>query len=894
MLEYLSTVKNEPLNFRQLAGEFLDVSRIISNIEAGLTEASRSPERIPGDMLDELDQKFRQVNDNFIVLNQMLVKFLESETKGGIVKGWRMMFADTNIDKMRETLARNREALKISALVFRWSVGDERADASMGIGCTALAAALGRINHQSGPAATIPPRQMSQHALRTSPVTEPPELLPPMPLTSQMEKTSISISERSLPHHEPITALPGSPNAYSFQPSSASRHSRMTTPSAVSWKHDTSVTETVLPDDMSEHTIALTMIEDLVYEADPARKASRIHNIEVRADESTATLQLKADPAPSLRYTPKQTPGANSPAMKVALKTAIQQNKHKMIEQLLTSGVSPEGGPDIKNLTAAILKRDIETVRLLLLFGADSNSVDGKGLTPLLAATEMSFLEAARILVEYGADPNLPAGTAGESPLVLSVAENWMEFVELFMSFGGDANNVMPSGNTVLVMAMNKTTPKKLAELLLTSGTDANGKNGEGVSPLFTATQAGRTDLMTLLLDHGANPNLPGPKHLLWPATYQPKALQLLLSRGADFKKAPGIMELATSLNNKESVSILLEAGVDPNVRKDGIYTPLCTAIRDNRSDLVALLLANGADPNFKASEYPAFKCVTHRRTHLLPQLIVAGADLHTPKGIVETAVGCDNKEALLYLLEHGVNPNDRSPEGHTALTSAIRDARADFVNVLLQHGANPCIRGQDWPISMAVSRPEILAKLLEHVSSPRNLPKGVMEQAVVANQLESIKLLLQAGVSVEDKTGGVFSPLTTALRERRKDLVKFLLDEAGADANAPGEHLPIIKAIRRCEGRDYEMVEMLLERGADVNLMYRGWNAILQAVEGGDVGMLRVLVEKAQTGVDLEVELEDEPGRTVRDVVKERGWGEAEEILIGGEGEAKDEVRAG
>lgn len=54
-------------------------------------------------------------------------------------------------------------------------------------------------------------------------------------------------------------------------------------------------------------------------------------------------------------------------------------------------------------------------------------------------------------------------------------------------------------------------------------------------------------------------------------------------------------MELATSINNIEAVRVLLKAGVDPNAKKDGIYTPLCSSIRDNRTDIFELLLANGA-----------------------------------------------------------------------------------------------------------------------------------------------------------------------------------------------------------------------------------------------------------------------------------------------------------
>ncbi|OTA65739.1 ankyrin [Hypoxylon sp. EC38] len=269
----------------------------------------------------------------------------------------------------------------------------------------------------------------------------------------------------------------------------------------------------------------------------------------------------------------------------------------------------------------------------------------------------------------------------------------------------------------------------------------------------------------------------PGQNIWLWPAVGLPRILELLLSRGADPKKAPGVMELATSINNIDSVRVLLKAGVDPNAKKDGIYTPLCSSIRDNRTDIFELLLANGADPNVPSAEYPTFKCVTHYRTQYLAPLVAAGADLNSPKGILETAVQCKNIEALYWLLDTGkVSPNDKTPKtGATPLTTAIRENRADLVDLLLSRGADPNVRGENWPVCMAVHQPPILKRLLPALAEPRAF-KGVMEMAVVANQLESIKLLLKAGVSVEDRNGGVFSPLTTAIREDRKEIVHFLL----------------------------------------------------------------------------------------------------------------------
>lgn len=178
----------------------------------------------------------------------------------------------------------------------------------------------------------------------------------------------------------------------------------------------------------------------------------------------------------------------------------------------------------------------------------------------------------------------------------------------------------------------------------------------------------------------------------------------------------------------------------------------------------------------------------------------------------------------------------------------------------------------------MAVKQPQILKRLLPALAEPRAF-KGVMEMAVVANQLESIKLLLQAGVSVEDRNGGVFSPLTTAIRERRKDIVRFLLNEANADVNAPGEHLPIVKALRRYEDGDTEIIEMLLASGADPNKIYRGHSAFIQAVENGDAHVLQLLVDRC--GVDLHAK--DDNNMTILEIATSRGWDEGIDILKDG-----------
>ncbi|KAH8628254.1 hypothetical protein IG631_18023 [Alternaria alternata] len=909
MLEYLSTAKTPIHGFEPLAREFIELCQVLWSIEAGVTEASKTRSGFPVEVSQELDRRVRQVNEEFSVLAQMVNKckfvwFLEffiselessnnygellltalvvdkENHKGGFGMKFRMMFADTDVEKMRHTLSRSRDSLKVSSAMFRWTLGDARADASMGIGYAGLIAALERLNPSK--ASSLPPLHPAPTSdLPPTPPTKAPShhgdhpLLPPSHASYRMDRPSLN----ELRHEE----------GHSYDShSSHFRHEDTGLSAGIvdlhkNWRAPASARSSESTRDTMYHQNIRH--EDPVYEDYASHSSTRSPTMEEKLHGLSVSERYmddhhsssKVDSAiTSPHWAPRQSGGSKNVGGKAALFNAVEQRRHRMLEQLLDGGAKAEPHMESAMLRVAAQNQDAESIMLLLRYGADANGFDREGVTPLFATTRSQCLESAKILLKHGADPNLSAGPDSESPLALAVSQNAIEFVQLYLANGGDPGFVMENGSTALVSAMNKTTSPKCVEMLLSKDGDANAKNGEGTTALFQAIQANRVDLMTVLLDHGANPNLPGPKHPLWPSTYKPKCLQLLLSRGADTKKTPGVMELASSLKKLDSIKILMEAGVSPNVRKDGVYTPLCSAIRDNSPEIVTYLLEHGADPNFNAAEYPAFKSITHKRTHFLPQLVAAGADLNKPKGIIETAVKFNDKDAMIYLLDQGVNPNDRTPDGCTPLTTAINDDHGELVDILLSRGADPAIRGKDWPLCMAVKRPAILKKLLAATPNPRAF-RGVVEMAVVANQLESIKLLLAAGVSVEDKNCGVFSPLTTAIREERKVIVRYLLDVANADPNAPGEHLPIVKALRRYSG-DTEIIQMLLTRGADINKMHRGWNAILQAVENGDAEILKLLIDM---GGPPDLQLQDEAGRAVIDIVTERGWEEGLALLF-------------
>lgn len=846
LLDYLSAVKTQDAAFENLAIDFLDTSRILFRVQNGVSElaAGKATARPSTDNVADLLERLRRVSSSFTVVSQLIKRKLKSEDKHGISRlgnGFRNMGTASGIDKLRKALTQDKESLRIALATMPADIRNEDLDNSNGIGYTALIAVFeSRLANLSPPKLPTQTGSNRRDTHSSSPSQTDSQHTATDSLLSPMQEHSLSL----FPNHDTLELK-------------ASQRNTNGTP---------------IPRQSDDRVSLSTMSNQSLRYWDDSSSRRDVNSV---ASNHTARPTVDSRAAP--RWSPRSK-SLPSPVQKAALVDAVRARDHATMERLLDVGVPVDGEHDESLLRLAISTYDLDAARLLLLFGANPNAKDQHNLTPLYTATEVLFLEGAQMLLKYGADPNLSAGQHKNTPFAESLHEGKSHFAQLYLEHGARPDLLMANGNTPFIHAMESSTDTSIVEMMLKFGTDPNGKNQHGETALFKAINANRLDLVQLLLERKADPNLPGPKHMLWPSVHKPEILEVLLSKGVDLRLAPGILELATSVNSVEAVNALLRHNADPNAKKDGIYTPLCSAIRDDREDLVDKLLAAGADPNLAALDYPTHKCVTYHRPHLLVKVLKAGANPHHPKGIIEKCIEHNEIDCLAILLEHGVNVNERNAAGHTALTTAIKNDNMDVLDLLLSQGADPAVRGQEWPITLAVGNPEILARLLPHIET-KKINKGALERAVMANQIDSVKMLIAKGIDVEDKNAGVFSPLTTSIREDRKSIFRYLLDEAGADPNSPGEHLPIIKAIRRHRADDLSYIQHLIERGADMNLMYRGWNAVLQALENGETEVFKLLAESGNPDLSAR----DEEGRSVLEIMQDRGMKDELEILLGG-----------
>ena len=140
------------------------------------------------------------------------------------------------------------------------------------------------------------------------------------------------------------------------------------------------------------------------------------------------------------------------------------------------------------------------------------------------------------------------------------------------------------------------------------------------------------------------------------------------------------------------------------------------------------------------------------------------------------------NPAVVDQLLAKGARVNVAATRGQTALMWAVAQKHPAVVKLLLAHGADVHATSKVWSQVMAVSP----HGMLEY---NRDIPHGddtALMFAARVGDLESAKLLVAAGAKVNDADAWGVSATAMAAHAGFRDLVEFLLDK-GADPNASG-----------------------------------------------------------------------------------------------------------
>jgi len=290
-----------------------------------------------------------------------------------------------------------------------------------------------------------------------------------------------------------------------------------------------------------------------------------------------------------------------------------------VVQLLLTNGANlnlQEEGGDCHHcslpLYIAAESNNSELLELLLKHGADVNTADIDGNIALHHAIEYYWppnsdnsryvSPVVDTLLEHKADVN-KENKYGDTPLCLAVSEGLLEVVNKMLEvYGGNPNKGSPAKSPLVAACLTQNVA--LVDTLLKHGADPNltwtscDPYSTDIYPLFVAVYKGNSDIITKLLNAGADVNGVDSEGIsvVWYATAK------IINSGND--------QPTEEMRNKLStVRLLLEHGADVNMLKpDGILplykvvnaltgAPRCRSeYRTCLIELLQLMVKYGAD----------------------------------------------------------------------------------------------------------------------------------------------------------------------------------------------------------------------------------------------------------------------------------------------------------
>ncbi|KAI9147667.1 Ankyrin-2 [Paramyrothecium foliicola] len=514
----------------------------------------------------------------------------------------------------------------------------------------------------------------------------------------------------------------------------------------------------------------------------------------------------------------------------------------------------------------------------LIRHGANPNTSDRFGITPLGVACARGFLPVVRLLLRAGADPD--AGDIfGFNPLCSAIDSRNMELLRELLRAGVCVDTWLPLGDPPLSRCI-RTDNLAMFEILLPIVDVNMARRGHG--PLHCAASApDRIEFLRLLLTRpDLDIDLMGQhtalKHAINAGNYQ--GAELLLQAGAYTGFLPKMrtppLAAAVRKGDIAMVELLLsyQAPVNEYTHGRTEKTALAAAVAQNKPHLVSLLLSYGADPS-----------------------IEDGYGVHGPLHIACMAKE-PNREIIKMLLEATVPPdiNYSPPKQDHVIMYAIWDRDVELVKLLLQHGVDtnlwlepgPFLQSgqcKGAPLHVAAERGsfEICSLLVEH--EPRllttqlehgQLYESPLHVACSKNQMKIVRLFLDKGAKVEQLSYFYGeSPLFAAAQTRNAKLVKMILDAAPSMINVESflKSTPLNAA---CQEGNLEIIRLLLEAGANIH----------SRDQFGETCVTYIPVRNGRKSPHKILELLMEYGQDVNGIVTENGTTVLAEAIRSGE----------
>jgi len=248
-------------------------------------------------------------------------------------------------------------------------------------------------------------------------------------------------------------------------------------------------------------------------------------------------------------------------------------------------------GGGITPLVFATRQNCLECVKELLAAGADVNQVTHYGWTPLLTATQNRHYKIGEYLLDHGANPNIK-NNGGWSPLYLATDNrniesgdypvrkpdmDHLDFIKLLLAKNADVNVRVCGTQSTPTACIGDSTETR-------TNFTMQWLNEDGATPFLRAAQSSDVELMKLLLAKGADPKIMTARNVT------------ALAVASGIAWVEGVTYETSREQNVETVKMLLDLGIDPNIHDEDGRTSLHGAAHKGRNEIIQLLVDHGGD----------------------------------------------------------------------------------------------------------------------------------------------------------------------------------------------------------------------------------------------------------------------------------------------------------
>ncbi|OBT38880.1 hypothetical protein VE00_11137 [Pseudogymnoascus sp. WSF 3629] len=612
-----------------------------------------------------------------------------------------------------------------------------------------------------------------------------------------------------------------------------------------------------------EEAVAMLLELDAFIEATDGNKKTAFENAITNGEKAIAKI---------LADNNADTEGLDSDS--TLLIQAVKNGEDEKVELLIDLGAAVNA-EDSKQRTAlyyASFKGKVKIAKLLKEQGSDPEATDGNGKTLLMQAAEQGDLNTAKLLRSIGAE--VEAQDSDDSTLLHQAAETGkLKAVRVLIELDANKEAQDSKGRTPLHRAVFNG-HVGIARFLVTAKADIEALIGKETI-LHQAARDGDIRATEILVENGAKLETQDKygRTAFYLAVFEGRkgeAVAEHLARHGANKDATDlngntILIHAAKTGEEEAIEILLDLGANKEFKDRKGYTPVHHAVFNGHAKCAHRLIDAGAikDAVFGDGRTMLTRAIVGGNRKIVELLLALKVNVETIDGNGHSPLYYavfNHRRDIAELIGQTAKKNIPDSKGDTLLHRAVAEGDRDAVDILTHLNAPlKATNGlKQTPLCIAVFNGhfEIAEDLVERGADPNAIYTNgltLLASAVVSNNAEAVELLLRLKASIKQAVMKTYlnePALSWAIRYSYQDIARMLIDHDGVDLEAQDD-----SGFRPLHAATYgneAMTRMLLfEKDVEVDPKTNSTKLtpLMRAIDSGKVGIVEMLIDK---GADI------------------------------------------